>query len=178
MKILAICGSPRKGNTEFILNTILEEIKDHEKELILLRNKKIEHCTGCDACYNQGEDCYINDDMKEIIPKLLQSDLIIFGTPNYFKNVSSLMKVFMDRTNEIVGQHKLKNKKAVIICVGGQELTNTQYCENILKGFVEDHKMILIESFKARAEGPNETKEGKGIIETLKDIGKKINNIK
>lgn len=175
MKILAICGSPREGNTEFMLNTILDEIKGHEKEIVLLRDKKIEHCTGCDACYNQGEDCYINDDMKELVSKLLESDLIILGTPNYFKNVSSLMKTFMDRTNEVVGQLKLKGKKVVIICVGGQELTNTAYCENILKEFVKSHEMDLIESFKARADAPNEVKEGKEIIKILKEIGRKIN---
>lgn len=37
-KILFISGSPRKGNTEFVLNKIYKAVKG-KKELILLRNK-------------------------------------------------------------------------------------------------------------------------------------------
>ncbi len=133
MKILAICGSPRKGNTEFMLNTILDAITDHETELILLREKNIQHCTGCDLCYNELKPCYLEDDMQEIIPKLLAADLIIFGSPNYFSNVSSLMKTFMDRTNELAKEHKLENKEGVLVCVGGKELTHTEYCKKFYK---------------------------------------------
>ncbi len=44
MKILAICDSPRKGNTEFILKRILTkaETLGAKTELVLLREKRIE----------------------------------------------------------------------------------------------------------------------------------------
>src|SRR3989338_8626738 len=113
MKVLAICGSPRKGNTEFMLNIILNKITNHEKGLVLLRDKNIENCTGCDICYNKGKDCYIKDDMKELYARLSESDIIVLGSPNYFKNVSGLMKTFIDRTNALVNPPKLKGKKAV-----------------------------------------------------------------
>ena len=41
MKILAINGSPRKGNTDFMLQTILGSAKA-DSEIIYLRDKKIE----------------------------------------------------------------------------------------------------------------------------------------
>jgi len=174
MKILAICGSPRKGNTEFMLNKVLEGAGDVEKELILLRNLNIKPCTGCDICYNEGKPCPIEDNMKQLYEKLLKADVIIFGSPNYFKNVSGLMKDFIDRTNAIAEPPRLKNKKAGIVCVGGQDMVNIKFCENVLKEFIDDHQMILIGSVIAKAEGPEEIKENKAVIDELKKLGKKL----
>ncbi|HHI04313.1 MAG TPA: flavodoxin family protein [Candidatus Woesearchaeota archaeon] len=174
MKVLAICGSPRKGNTEFMLNKVLESAENVEKELILLRNLDIKPCTGCDICYNEGKPCPIEDDMKQLYEKLLKADIIVFGSPNYFKNVSGLMKNFIDRTNAIVEPPRLKDKKAAIVCVGGQDLNNTQFCENVLREFIDDHKMVLIGSVIAKAEGPKEIKESTAIINELEKLGKKL----
>ena len=174
MKILAICGSPRKGNTEFMLNKVLEGAGDVEKELILLRNLDIKPCTGCDICYNEGKPCPIEDDMKQLYEKLLKADVIVFGSPNYFKNVSGLMKNFIDRTNAIVEPPRLKNKKAGIVCVGGQDLNNIQFCENVLKEFIDDHQMILVGSVIAKAEGPGEIEKDTLAINELKKLGKKL----
>ena len=175
MKIIAISGSPRKGNTDFMLNTILDEITDHQKELILLREKNIQYCTGCDICYNECKPCSIDDDMPEIIEKLLEADLIIFGTPNYFSNVSGLMKVFMDRTNELIKEHKLKDKEAVIVAVGGQELTDTEHCKRIVQSFLRHHQMKLSKSINAKADAPEEVKKNERLLTHIKDLGRQIN---
>jgi multimeric flavodoxin WrbA len=43
MKVIGICGSPRRGNTEWMLNKLLERMAMNgaETELILLRKKNI-----------------------------------------------------------------------------------------------------------------------------------------
>jgi multimeric flavodoxin WrbA len=174
MKILAICGSPRKGNTEFMLRKLLEGTENNDKELILLRNLNIKPCNGCDICYNEGKSCPIDDDMKGLYEKLLKADIIVFGSPNYFKNVSGLMKNFIDRTNALVEPPKLKNKKAGIVCVGGQDINNIIFCEKVLKEFVDDHQMINTGSVIAKAESPEEIKENKAVIYELKKLGEKL----
>ena len=104
MLIIGVCGSPRKGNTEWMLIKLLEGAADAgaETELILLRQKTIERCDGCLACEAGGENrkgvCKIEDDMQEIYPRLLQADGLAFGTPVYFELLSGLLKDFMDRT--------------------------------------------------------------------------------
>ena len=52
MKSLAINGSPRKGNTDFMLDIILNSAKENgaETEIIYLRDKKIKFCGGGDSC--------------------------------------------------------------------------------------------------------------------------------
>ena len=97
-KILLISGSNRIGNTNYILKMINENIEN--SELILLKEKNIEYCKGCLACHNI-EYCVLDDDINEIISKIIDSDLIIFGVPNYFDNVSGLFKNFMDRLHPL-----------------------------------------------------------------------------
>jgi multimeric flavodoxin WrbA len=122
MKIIAICGSPRKGNTEFILKRILTKAEElgARTELILLREKRIEFCNGCLSCDSTGE-CNIRDDMQIIYPKLEEADLIIFGSPNYFNNMSGMMKNFIDRLLPFYYEDKLKDKKIVAVVVGASD---------------------------------------------------------
>ena len=104
MKVVGICGSPRRGNTEWMLKRLLEIVAQTgaDTELILLRRQTIKHCNGCLTCEVGGKarkgTCTIKDDMQEIYPRLLEADCLVFGTPVYFEMLSGLLKNFMDRT--------------------------------------------------------------------------------
>ena len=77
MKVVGICGSPRKGNTEWMLRKFLEGTAKAgaETDLILLRQKNIKGCDGCLTCEVGGKErkglCRVLDDMEEIYPKLI-----------------------------------------------------------------------------------------------------------
>lgn len=122
MKIIAICGSPRKGNTEFVLKRILAKAEElgAKTGLILLREKRIEFCDGCLSCENDFK-CTIRDDMQVIYPRLEENDVIIFGSPNYFNNISGLMKNFIDRLLPYYYKNKLKDKKVALVVIGASD---------------------------------------------------------
>ena len=124
MNIIAVCGSLREGNTEFVLKRILTKAEEFGSsvELVLLREKRIEFCNGCLGCDSTGK-CNIRDDMQIIYPKLEEADLIIFGSPNYFSNMSGMMKNFVDRLNPCYINKSLSEKKMVVVVVG-QENNN------------------------------------------------------
>lgn len=61
--------------------------------------------------------CVIKDDMKEIVEKMLSSELIIFGVPNYFDNVTGLFKNFIDRLHPLYKSHLLEHKKVIFLYV-------------------------------------------------------------
>jgi len=126
MKIIAICGSPRKGNTEFVLKRVLTKLEErgHKTRLILLREKRIQFCDGCLSCDKTGK-CKSRDDMQTIYSQLEESDLIILGSPNYFHNMSGMMKSFVDRLNPFYTNLKLKDKKLVAVVVGASNKTET-----------------------------------------------------
>ena len=121
-KVLLISGSNRNGNTNYVLNQIHNLLEN--TELILLSKCNIEYCKGCLACHNVFK-CIIQDDMKEIIDKIIESDLIIFGVPNYFDNVTGLFKNFMDRLHPLYKNELIKDKKVIYIYNGGGEAEGT-----------------------------------------------------
>ena len=104
MKVVGICGSPRKGNTEWMLRKLLEGAAKSgaETDLILLRQKNIKGCDGCLKCEVGGKQrkglCRVLDDVQEIYPKLVEADGLALATPVYFEMLSGLLKNFMDRT--------------------------------------------------------------------------------
>jgi multimeric flavodoxin WrbA len=133
MKILAISGSPRKGNTDFLLDSIAEHV---DTDILKLRKKRIKYCGGGDDCCPKTGRCVINDDMVEIYAILEPADIIILASPAYFSNVSALMKNFMDRCNPYYFNKKLKGKKFFLIGVAAREKSAEKTIE-MMKEFVK-----------------------------------------
>lgn len=169
-KMLLISGSNRMGNTNYILKMIKENIED--SELILLKEKNIEYCKGCLACHKIAR-CVINDDINEIITKIIDSDFIIFGVPNYFDNVSGLFKNFMDRLHPLYKSQLIANKKIIFIYVGGggEEGTKTELHQSV-NGFIKYLKLNLIKEYSFKALIHND------IINQQEKVQKMIEEIK
>ncbi len=125
MKILGVCGSPRKGNTEWMLARVLESAFacGAKTELLLLRQADVRPCRGCLACEKRDQAgrgvCRIEDQMRGILPKLLAADVILLGTPGYMGLLSGLLKGFLDRTCPIWPALKGKGLAGVAVAEEG-----------------------------------------------------------
>lgn len=102
VKIVAVNGSHKGkgGNTDIMVSAFLRGAKEAGAETanILLAEKQIKHCMACKACwFNSPGKCVIKDDMSEILHIIEGADVRILATPLYFDNISSMLKVFMDR---------------------------------------------------------------------------------
>jgi multimeric flavodoxin WrbA len=105
LKILGVSGSPRKGNTEILVQEALkaaEGISGVKTQFVTLRGKKINPCLACYHCVRNKTFCIIKDDMQDLFPKIAEADGLILGSPVYFHTVSAQLKAFMDRTTWLV----------------------------------------------------------------------------
>jgi multimeric flavodoxin WrbA len=122
VKILGLCCSQRKGgNTEFLLNEVLQGAwqEGAEIELYSVAGKDIKPCDGCHACMKTGV-CHIQDDMQDIFKKMLEADGIVFGTPSYFYSMSGQAKTILDRTTSLNQPGRtLANKVGSVVTVAG-----------------------------------------------------------
>lgn len=173
MRYLLLSGSPRKGNTEYVLNKVFQGLGG-DKEIVLLRNKKISRCSGCLYC-DENKRCSIDDDMKLINEKLLNSDVIVIGSPNYFDNVSGLLKDFIDRTNVFYDTDKLKDKKVYAVAAGGGKKKNSKKVGEAIKLFSKAHKMRFIGMHCFKAIRPDDLEKDE---KTEKEIDKIIKELK
>lgn len=101
MKVIAINGSPKaEGNTYHSIKIVADALSKEgvETEIIHIGHKAIRGCLACGMCAkNQNQKCAINDEVNEIIPKLIAADGIILGTPVYYASMAGTMKCFCDR---------------------------------------------------------------------------------
>ena len=175
MRVIGICGSPRKGNTEWMLRKLLEGIAGDgvETELILLREKEIKTCDGCLSCEAGGRErkgvCRIEDDMQQIYPKLIEADALAIGTPVYFEMLSGLLKNFMDRTCPIWPNLELKP----IVGVAVAEEDVGKAVDNLMT-YSSVCGMRWVGHVTALAKTPKQVSKDRTIERRLERLGRKL----
>ncbi len=137
--VLIISSSPRKnGNSDTLCDRFAEGAKEsgNTVEKIFLASKNIGYCSGCGVC-NDTHKCVQNDDMKEIIEKMLKADVIVFATPVYFYSMNGRMKNFIDRT--VPRYTDISNKEFYFIMTSADtEKSNLNRTLEAFRGFTED----------------------------------------
>jgi hypothetical protein len=101
IRVLGVSSSPRKGwNTDTSVNAALESARNIgdwvETEFIRLYDYEIKPCDSCLMCQLEGtyeNPCpSIMDDMQELYPKLMESDVYLLGAPVYWGTINAPMK--------------------------------------------------------------------------------------
>ena len=116
MKILAICGSPRKRNTYSALNTVKENFPEIDFEILMLKDLHFELCKGCYACILRCEDkCPIKDDRDMVIEKMQTADGLIAASPVYSQMITAIMKNLFDRFGFYAHRPRFFDKYAMSI---------------------------------------------------------------
>ncbi len=113
LKILAIQGSPRPkaSNTDILLQEFLKgaRSKGAETETIYLKGKDIHSCIGCFTCWAKTPGvCVFKDDMPELLEKVRGCDILVYATPLYNYNMTSLLKAFQERLLPLFDPHLVK----------------------------------------------------------------------
>ena len=134
-KVLILSASPRKGgHSDILCDRFLEGAVEagNEAEKIFIRDKKINYCTGCGLCNNNGYSaCSQNDDMAEILDKMIAADVIVMATPVYFYTMDAQMKTLIDRC--CAKYTKINNKEFYFIATAADG--NRQALERTFDGF-------------------------------------------
>ena len=98
-KILVVLGGGRpNGNTAQLVREFMRgaEAAGHQTELVSLNKVQVNGCLGCNVC-RYGKPCVQKDGFHELIPKIKETDLIVFASPLYFWTVSAKIKAFIER---------------------------------------------------------------------------------
>lgn len=158
MKILAIHGSPRKGNSEILLKEAIKNCDKNIHEITIINpcQLNISGCTACDGCKDTGQ-CIISDDMERVYPLLKETDRIIIASPIFFFGIPAQFKLLIDRCQCLwYEKYVLKKsytqtikRKALIMLVGGMKKgeIGVTCAEATLKAFlrtidVREHKTL------------------------------------
>lgn len=139
-RVVALNGSPHEGfgNTSQMLAMLGDALAQEgfDLEEICLSQHHIEYCVGCGLCLDRGA-CWIRDDHKGLMNKLLEADAVILASPVYFRNVTGQMKTFLDRSLGYGHRPRDTWKPGLAVCVsaGWGETPVAQYLSQVLRVF-------------------------------------------
>lgn len=147
-KILGICGSPRKGATEFAIKEALkaaEEIPGITTEFWSVRGKKISYCYHCDRCIKDKTMCFIQDDIKGLEELFLEADGFIIGSPVYDMNVTAQLAAVFNRLRPVYLVHPgvLKNKVGGALTTGGTRHGGQEMVLQAINNFYLMHEILV-----------------------------------
>ena len=156
-KVLILSGSPRKGgNSDVLCDEFAKGALSagNEVEKIRIAEKKISYCTGCYFCKNSGGRCAINDDMGEILEKILSCDVLVLASPVYFYSICAQLKAVMDRS--VARWTEIKYKEMYYILTAAED-----------NSFVMDGALACMRGFRDCLDGSEEkgVLYGKGVYE-------------
>lgn len=119
-KVLILSGSPRKnGNSDTLCNEFLRGALEagHDAEKIRVAEKNISPCRGCYAC--EHGSCAIQDDMADILQKMIDADVLVLASPVYFYSISAQLKAVIDRS--VARWTEVKDKEFYYIMTAADE---------------------------------------------------------
>jgi len=99
-KILVLSSSPRKGgNSDTLCDHFVQGAREagHHVEKLRVVEQMINYCTGCGVCVGGKTACPQQDDMKTVLEKMLEADVLVLATPVYFYTMAAQMKTLIDR---------------------------------------------------------------------------------
>lgn len=124
MKILGINASPRgaQSQTLRLVKAVLDGAKSEgaDVELVDACKLDIKFCNGCAVCFKTGE-CTKKDDFEELYEKILASDGMVWGSPNYFRSCTAQMKTIVDRMADAVHCQLFTGKYSCSVATGGRD---------------------------------------------------------
>ena len=132
-KVLVLSASFRKrGNSDILCDQFILGAQEagNEVEKIYVNDRHIGYCMGCGAC-NTTHKCVQNDDMAEILDKMVNADVIVMATPVYFYSMNGQMKTLIDRT--VPRYTEISGKDFYFIVTAADD--NRAHMEKTLEGF-------------------------------------------
>jgi multimeric flavodoxin WrbA len=193
VKILGVCGSPRKAATEYALREALDaasQVHGVETELVTLRAKTINFCIHCDKCIREDADrCLIyEDDMSKLYDSFYEADGYIFASPVYDMGITAQLAAYFNRFRSIYTIVKkdpdyFSSRVGGAIAVGGTRNGGQECTINNILGFYQTNGILAVSgglgvygggsvwSQDKRAKGAEEDTVG---IKNVRTIGRKV----
>jgi len=121
-RVLVIGGSPRRGgNTDDCVRYICERLQGaakHRAEAVYIRELNIKPCAGCRQCMSEGECVIRDDDMAELMRRVMNCDVLVQVAPVYWNGPPGIMKNFIDRTHGVYAKSGvLAGKQGYIVSI-------------------------------------------------------------
>lgn len=176
-KVIVISTSLRRGsNSDMLADQFVEGAKaaGNEVEKISLVGKNIQFCKGCMGCQKLGR-CVINDDVNDIMAKVLNADVICWATPIYYYEMSGQMKTLIDRMNAMYPKDYRFRDIYLLTTAAESEENTPKRAESGLQGWIDCYEKSTLKAHLFCG-GVNDAREisGNPKLQEAFELGKNV----
>lgn len=195
--VLVINGSPKttESNTNFLLTPFIEGMKKAgaSVDIIYPSKLKIRPCIGCFRCWYETEtigQCFIQDDMQEVYPKLKSTDILLLATPVH-SSIPGDMQNFLNRMVPLIEPilkfqdgrtraqcHKDVNISKIVAAVvsGWWEIENLNSAIGVITEIAKNYSIEFAGAIRRPHCYPlqDDTEKSKEILQKLEEVGFKF----
>ncbi len=182
-KVLVLLGSPRKkGNSAILAEKIAKGAisAGAEVETVFLHELNIAPCKSCYACQKpKSKGCSIDDDMQPIYRAMREADAWVIASPVYWFNMSSQIKIWMDRCFAFPAYAKnpfAGKRIAIAMSYGGEDPFDSG-CVNALRTFQDAYGYVgskIVGIIYGSAMGAGEIKANEALMKSAEELGRKL----
>jgi len=182
-KVLVLLGSPRKkGNSAILAEKIAKGAMSAgaEVETVFLHGLNIAPCKSCYACQKpKSKGCSIDDDMQPIYRAMREADAWVIASPVYWFNMSSQIKIWMDRCFAFPAYAKnpfAGKRIAIAMSYGGEDPFDSG-CVNALRTFQDAYGYVgskIVGMIYGSAMGAGEIKANEALMKSAEGLGRKL----
>ena len=154
MKILAIHGSIRKGNTHALVKEIMERLvskPDVTIAEISVADLALPFCCSCHMCLMKGEECCPDyHTMRGIESAIMDCDALIVSGVTYMWSLNAAMKNLMDHMAYRFHRPSLFGKKGMVVVTstGTGEKDVAKYLKSVLDQWGVNDATIVTQTEK------------------------------
>lgn len=112
-KILFMNSSPNRDGNTYRIGEVL--LKDKEHDVLQMADYRISQ-------YGQVFD---DDEIKEVLKKIDECDILVIGSPVYWYTVGGMLKTFIDRLYMLPEAEALRGKKLYLFAQGSAPNSDT-----------------------------------------------------
>lgn len=141
-------GSPRKnGNCAFIKEQLIAKYSgENFVKGFDLNDLNFRGCQACYSCKNNDSFCVVKDDIQHILPNLIEANVIVILSPNYYNFCSGQLKLFLDRWFCLLNKKRYskftnKTKLFFIVTQGSPNSQHSQMLVDWMKSFVSSYQL-------------------------------------
>jgi multimeric flavodoxin WrbA len=110
--VLGISGSPRDGNSQYLLKEALSAARNVDPDRIKIqeysfKGKKFSPCIACFKCNEKKHlgECIFKDDFQDLRDQWIDSNAIIYSVPVYHLGIPGQLKCFIDRLGNTINRY-------------------------------------------------------------------------
>ena len=179
IKVVALCGSPRKGgNTDLMTDVFLEGAKAEgaEVEKFVLDEMNIRPIGPVGDDFEMRADVRADDDARMVLERMAAADIVVYASPVYWQGVSAQMKCLIDRQSAYYMADWLREGMAncgmfVITAYGAPTEDQSHWVIDPVKHWAKGFKAKYLGEVAVNAAGWGDVAELEGVLDECREKG-------